>query len=67
MGLIPKDIKVEKDQTVITSGMEGFFPRGLLIGKILEIESPENEIFQKILVKPAAEIEKLERVFIIKK
>lgn len=65
LGLIPKDIEVEKDQTVITSGMEGNFPEGLLIGWVLEVESPENEIFQKIVVKPAVEMERLEKVFII--
>lgn len=66
MNLIPKDIKVEKDQTVITSGIEGIFPKGLLIGKILTVEVLENEMFLKIEVRPAIEIEGLEKVFIIK-
>ena len=67
LDLIPKDVSVEKNQTVVTSGIGGVFPKGLLIGEISAVESPENEIFQKIEVVPAMEIEKLERVFIIKK
>jgi len=67
MDLVPKDVEVKKGQTVITSGIGGLFPKGLLIGKILTVESPENEIFQKITIKPAVDMEKLERVFIIKK
>jgi rod shape-determining protein MreC len=67
LDLIPKDIKVEKDQTVITSGAEGIFPKGLLIGKISLVESLEKEIFQKITVESVIKIGELERVFIIKK
>ena len=65
MDLIPKDIKIEKGQAVITSGIDGIFPKGLLIGKIAVVESSENEMFQKIMVKPIIEAEKIERVFII--
>lgn len=66
MNLVPKDIEVKEGQTVITSGIDLIFPKGLLIGKISAVESLENEMFQKITVKPAIDIEKLERVFIIK-
>ncbi len=66
MNLIPKDVKVEKNQTVVTSGIEGVFPRGLLIGKVSKVEFLENEMFQKIEVVSAVNIEKLEKVFIIK-
>jgi len=66
MDLVPKDAKVEKDQSVITSGVSEIFPKGLLIGKIVLVESSENEIFQRIEVKPMVEMEKLEQIFIIK-
>ena len=67
LNLIPKDVKIEKDQTVITSGLGAVFPKGLLIGRVLEIESLENEMFQKVLIEPAVDLKKLEQVFIIKK
>lgn len=67
MDLVPKDVEVEKNQTIITSGIGEIFPKGLLIGKISTVDSPENKMFQKIEVVPAINIEDLERVFIIKK
>lgn len=67
MDLVSKDVKTEENQTIITSGIGGDFPKGILIGKISKIESAENKMFQKIEVKPAIETEKLERIFIIKK
>jgi len=66
MDLVSKDAKVEENQSVITSGISEIFPKGLLIGKVVLVESLENEIFQRIEVKPMAEIEKLEQIFIIK-
>lgn len=67
MDLISRDVEVKESQTVIASGIGGNFPRGLLIGKILTVESLENEIFQRITVEPAVDMDDLERVFIIKK
>lgn len=67
MDLVSKDVKVEENQTIITSGIGGDFPKGILIGKISEIESAENKMFQKIEVEPAIKTEKIEKVFIITK
>lgn len=66
MDMIPKDVKVEKDQIVITSGIEGIFPKGLLIGKVSTVEFSDNEMFLKVEVVTTIEMNKLERVFIIK-
>jgi len=65
LNLVPKDKKIETGQIVITSGIDGVYPRGLLIGEVSKVEVPEKEMFQKIKVKSAIEIEKLERVLII--
>jgi rod shape-determining protein MreC len=66
MDLIPKTENLEIGQTVITSGMDNIFPRGILIGKIESIETPENQIFQKIIISPAIDFNKLETVVILK-
>lgn len=67
MDLVSRDIKVEEGQTIITSGIGGGFPKGILIGTVSKIESMENKMFQKIEVEPAIKTENLEKVFIIKK
>lgn len=57
--------KIEKGQVIITAGLGGVFPKGLLVGKIQEVIFQENEVFQKATVKPAVDFQKLERVFIM--
>ena len=66
MDLVPQEKEVLVGQTVITSGLTGLFPKGLLIGQIKEVIISDPEVFQKIKLQPAADFEELERVFIIK-
>ncbi len=60
----PEAAVVEGDE-VITSGMGGIYPKGLLIGKISNIKSDSNLLLKNIKIEPAVNFEKLEEVFIV--
>ncbi len=60
-----KDKTVAQDDLVITSGMGGVFPKGLLIGKILEVGKDKRGMFHTITVRPAVDYRELEYVTII--
>lgn len=64
--LLPQGETIKEGQTIITSGLAGFFPSGLLIGQIEEIISSQVQISQAAKVKPAVDFQRLEKVFIIK-
>jgi rod shape-determining protein MreC len=64
--LLPQGKTIEQGEMVITSGLAGFFPAGLLIGQIQEIISSDVQISQKAKIKPAVDFSKLEKVFVIK-
>jgi len=64
---LPKDINLQKGENVITSGLGGDYPKGLLIGKIEEVVSSPADIFQKASLKPLLDFSKLEMVFVINK
>lgn len=66
MEMIPRDEEINFGETVITSGLEGFFPKGLLIGKIKETISSSSSIFQKAIIEPAVNVGELEMIFIVK-
>ncbi|TSC92185.1 MAG: rod shape-determining protein MreC [Candidatus Berkelbacteria bacterium Licking1014_96] len=63
---IPQESPLKIGQRVITSGLGGTMPKGLIIGEVAEILSPQSEIFQSARIKPAADFNHLEIVFIIK-
>ncbi len=63
---IPKEAEINIGDLVYTSAEGGFFPKGLLVGKIEKIEKSDLEPFQKAQVNLSCRIEKTESVFIIK-
>lgn len=50
---------------VLTSGLGGFFPKGLLIGKVTEILPGEDGLTKMAYVKPAADLYQLDEVFLV--
>ena len=66
MDFIPKDENPEIGENIITSGMDKIYPKGILIGKIENIDLSQNQLFQKITILPSVNFDKLEEVFIVK-
>ncbi|MBI2018873.1 rod shape-determining protein MreC [Candidatus Daviesbacteria bacterium] len=50
---------------VYSEGTEGFLPRGLILGRVKEVLSRENEIFKQAKVEQIFDIRDLELVFVI--
>ena len=50
---------------LISSGLGGIFPKGLVIGEVVRVEKGDDNFFIYIEVKPGAELRKLEEVLII--
>ncbi|HKV25342.1 MAG TPA: rod shape-determining protein MreC [Candidatus Acidoferrum sp.] len=63
MKYIPNDDAVNQGEQVVTSGMDRIFPRDLPVGTIAEIK-PGNP-FKQIRVRPAANLQRLEEVFVL--
>lgn len=57
--------QVEIGEVVATSGLGGKFPQGIVIGRVIEVERREAELFQRAIVQPAVDLESLEIVFVI--
>lgn len=66
MDFIPRTEKLEIEERIITSGMDNVYPKGILIGKIENIDLSQNQLFQKIIITPSVDFSKLEEVFIVK-
>lgn len=63
---LPKDAPVRPKQLVVTSGLGGLFPKGLPIGEIEDVKVESNGLMKYAMVKPLADFEHLEEVFIVK-
>src|SRR5207248_1828847 len=58
------DEKVERGETIVTSGGDRIFPKGLPVGTVADV-SPGSDLFLNIRVKPAADLNRLEEVLVI--
>jgi rod shape-determining protein MreC len=57
--------EVNVGDTVVSSGLDGLFPKGLRIGAVKEISKDEPGIFQDVQVEPFVDFTRLEEVLII--
>ena len=62
---IPSDADLLLDDTIETSGIGGIYPKGILIGKILEIIDSKNITDRYAIVETAVDFSKLETVLVI--
>src|SRR5580658_786502 len=63
---VMSDETVSPGELVLTSGGDGIFPKGLLVGKVTKA-SPGSDLFLNIRVRPAADLSKLEEVLVVTK
>ena len=64
MEQIPQSDNVVMGDTVITSGLGGDLPKGLILGKVDSVQKVSGSIFQSVILRPAIEFTRLERVMI---
>jgi rod shape-determining protein MreC len=65
MKYVERTADIKTGDAVITSGLDGVFPRGLLIGSVSAIERQGPGLFLNVSIKPAAELRNLEQVLVI--
>lgn len=58
---------VQEEETIVSSGLGGIFPKGLLIGTVSKIIKQDYGLFQNIEVTPSVDFSKLEEVVIIRR
>jgi rod shape-determining protein MreC len=62
---IQRGDEVEVGDTVITSGLDGVFPKGQPIGTVTWVETKDSRMFQDVEVKLSAELTKVEEVLVV--
>ena len=61
---VPSGFDIQPGQKVVSSGLGGIFPKGLVIGEITEVTTDEFALTKMAYIKPAAEFPMLDHVMI---
>jgi rod shape-determining protein MreC len=62
---VVRKAEVRVGDTVVSSGLDGVFPKGLRIGAIKAISKDEPGIFQDVRVEPFVDFKRLEEVLVV--
>jgi len=61
---VDSNIEIKKGQKILSSGLGGIFPKGILIGEITEVTTDDFGLTKMAYIKPAAEFALLDHVMI---
>jgi rod shape-determining protein MreC len=65
MEYIPQEQHIDVGDIVLTSGLGGLMPKGLVIGQVTEVLQMDYALFQSAVVRPAIDLSRLELVLVI--
>jgi rod shape-determining protein MreC len=72
LDFVQKGRRVTQGTTVVTSGftssrVESLFPRGIPIGRVTKVDLDEVELYQRVHIKPFADLRRLDYVQVLTK
>jgi len=56
---------VQEGDVVVTSGLDGIYPKGLVVGRVRSV-GPPSGLFKEVIVTPSARFDELEEVLLVK-
>lgn len=65
MGFIPQRVDITESDVVVTSGLDGIFPQGLVIGLVDSVEKNATAAFQEAFVRPLYNADDFTNVLIL--
>jgi rod shape-determining protein MreC len=65
MEFVSQGSAVSEGDTVVTSGLGGTYPAGLIIGQVTGVSGSPQEVFRRVTVAPLATLSRLETVLVI--
>lgn len=65
MDYIPQGRVFSVGEVVLTSGLGGRFPKGITVGRVVEIRQRDIDVFQQAVVQPTVDLSRLELVMVV--
>jgi rod shape-determining protein MreC len=65
MNYLSRDADVKVGDHVLTSGLDGVFPKGMAIGEVVEVGRRHRGLLQSATIRPSAALDRVEEVMLI--
>lgn len=56
---------IAREDRVLSSGSDGVYPKGTMVGTVSRVRKRETELFQEVEVRPSVDFNKLEEVIVV--
>ena len=66
LSYLSRDTQILKGDIIETSGMGGLFPKGIVLGTVVEVKTESHGVSKYAVVKPAVALDRINHVLIIK-
>jgi rod shape-determining protein MreC len=65
MEFVDQNAAVKEGDRVVTSGLGGTYPEGLVVGRVTRVGGNPQELFRSVTITPLASLSKLESVLVM--
>jgi rod shape-determining protein MreC len=65
LDLLPSEIPIAEDSLVVTSGLGGNYPRGILLGSISSVQQRPQSALKTAVVEPTTDLSSLDTVLVL--
>lgn len=55
---------IDGGDRIVSSGFDQVFPKGLRVGRVVEVKKGNSQLFQKVIVEPSVDFDRLEEVLV---
>jgi rod shape-determining protein MreC len=62
---IPRDADIVEGDQIVTSGFGGIYPKGILLGEVVNIANDDGGLLKYAVLKPSVDFQRLEEVSVI--
>ena len=68
----PNGLNIPSGDVVVTAGLglgeefRSLYPKGLVVGKVLQLQQAEAAAYQRAIIAPAVDVRRLEHVLVVK-
>ncbi len=63
--MVPQDVTLKPGELILTSGLGGNYPPGIVVGQVVTVRKRENDLFQTASIQPAVDLNNLPAVLAI--
>lgn len=63
---IPNEVDLDVGDMIESSGFGGIFPKGIIVGKVVQVRKSTSELKKYAIIEPVADFRRIEEVFVLK-